>query len=159
MSRRALAAAVLLSAGLAAMQAAAQPQGTDGARPGNDIGTGMSLPRSDRASNLDSATTHSDLAPRLPSPPAGDDIQSLLLAARAALAGGRTGEAQEALERAESRALDRSIPAGTERVPAAQALPGRIAASRAALAAGNLAGATRLIDEALPGAADASLPP
>jgi len=154
-----LAAALLCQAAPASAQPMPADSTQDGARPGNEIGTGMSLPRSDSASNLDFATTHSALAPRLPSPPAGEDIQALLLSARAALTAGRTGEAQEALERAESRALDRSVPAGTERVPAAEALPGRVAQARSSLAAGDLAGAVRLINEALPEAADASLPP
>lgn len=37
-------------------------------------------------------------------------IHEFLVAARDALAAGRSGEAQEPLERAEARALDRSVP-------------------------------------------------
>lgn len=134
------------------------PPPSDGARPGNDIGTGQSLPRSDGASNLDAETTHSDLAPNLPAPAAGDDIQTLLLAARAALAANRTGEAQEALERAETRALDRSIDYGTERVPAHGALVTATGQARAALAGGNTAHAIAIIAAALPAAAAADMP-
>jgi hypothetical protein len=157
-------AGVRLSAPLAACllapfaQAAAQAPPYDGARPGNDIGTGMSLPRSDRASNLDAATTHSQLAPNLPAPPAGEDIQSLLLNARAALAAGRTGEAQESLERAESRALDRSIPQGTERQPSGDPLTSAIAQARSALGTGNAPATTAAIEQALPYAAAADFP-
>jgi len=146
----------ILSALLVAGSAAAQT--VDGARPGNVIGTGMSLPRSDTSSNLDQQTTRSELAPALPSPSATDDIQSLLLDARHALQIGQTGEAQEALERAETRVLDRSVPQGSERVLAEDPLTIATSQARAALAAGNPAGAIRVIDGALPHAADADIP-
>ena len=138
--------------------AGASGQVVDGARPGNVIGTGMSLPRSDAASNLDARTTRSELAPNLPAPPAGDDIQTLLLDARRALRLGQTGEAQEALERAQTRALDRSVPVGDERVLAGGALVAATGRARAALAAGNVAGAIRVIDAVLPRAAVADIP-
>jgi hypothetical protein len=127
--------------------ALAQPADT-GARPGNDIGTGMSLPRSDKAGNLDQATTHSELAPNLPAP-AADDLRGLLMEARADLAANRTGAAQEAMERAETRALDRSIPVGTERVPAQDPLIAAVTQARGALAAGDIRGAIGVIDGAL----------
>jgi hypothetical protein len=127
--------------------AVAQPADT-GARPGNDIGTGMSLPRSDTAGNLDQATTHSELAPNLP-PPGADDLRGLLLEARGDLAASRTGAAQEALERAETRALDRSVPVGTERVPAQDPLVAGVTQARGALAAGDIRGAIAVIDGAL----------
>ncbi len=120
-----------------------------GARPGNDIGTGMSLPRSDAASNLNAATTHSELAPNLPTPDA-DTVPGLLAAAREALATNQTGAAQEALERAETRALDRSVPAGTEREPPQGPIIARIGQARQALAAGDLGGAIQIINTLLP---------
>ncbi len=91
------------------------PPGTNprtGARPGNEIGTGSSLPMSDKASNITEADTRSVLAPNLPPPPRGENAspRDYLAAARGALAAGRTGEAQQALEMAETRALDRSVP-------------------------------------------------
>jgi hypothetical protein len=141
-----------------AMAFCARAQEVDGARPGNVIGSGMSLPRSDTASNINEATAHSELAPNLPAPPASEDIQTLLLAARQSLQAGRTGEAQEALERAETRALDRSVPAGTEREPASGPVVRAASAAREALAAGNVAGAIRIIDAALPSAATADVP-
>ena len=118
------------------------------ARPGNEIGTGQSLPRSDKAGNLDAATTHSELAPNLPAPQS-DDIGALLAEARADLQANRTGAAQEALERAETRALDRSIPVGTERVPAQSPLVDAVGQARAALASGDTRGAAAIIDKAL----------
>ena len=119
-----------------------------GARPGNEIGTGQSLPRSDNAGNINGATTHSQLAPNLPSPQA-DDIAPLLAEARADLQANHTGAAQEALERAETRVLDRSIPVGTERIPAQDRLVDAIGQARAALAGGDIRGAIAIIDHAL----------
>ncbi len=154
-ARRAILALSVLAA--PALAQSVQP-GEDGARPGNVIGTGMSLPRSDTASNLDSRTTRSELAPNLPAPPAGDDIQTLLLDARRSLKSGQTGEAQEALERAETRALDRSVPAGMQREADGSALVRATADARAALAANDTQGAIRIIDAALPRASMADIP-
>ncbi len=91
------------------------PPGTNpatGARPGNVIGTGSSLPRSNRASNITPSDTRSSVAPNLPSPPIGENAspRAYLIAARGALAAGRTGEAQQSLEMAQTRLLDRSVP-------------------------------------------------
>lgn len=141
-------AAMLLS--VAVHPAAAQqayPSDT-GARPGNDIGTGQSLPRSDKAGNINGATTRSDLAPNLPAP-ATDSVRGLLMEARQDLASGRTGAAQEALERAETRALDRSIPVGTERIPSEDPLVAATGQARDALGNGNIQGAMAIIDNAL----------
>ena len=127
----------------------AQTPADSGARPGNEIGTGMSVPRSDKAGNLDAATTHSELAPNLPAPSGADSVCALLLAARQDLVVNQTGAAQEALERAETRALDRSIPVGTERVPAQDPLVMAVTRARDAIATGNVAGAVGIIDGAL----------
>ena len=134
---------------LIAATAAAHAQEPTGARPGNDIGTGQSLPRSDTAGNINAATTRSELAPNLPSPQA-DGIGALLAEARADLLAGRTGAAQEALERVETRALDRSIPVGTERVPAQNPLVDAASQARAAIASGDRSGAIAIIDHARP---------
>ena len=154
--RHALAATILTL--LAVTQVHAQVAQKDGARPGNDIGTGMSMPRSDNASNLNGATTHSVYAPNLPAPAAGDDIQTLLLAARSALIAGRSGEAQEALERAETRALDRSVPYGGQNIPDGGNLVAATGRARAALASSDTKGAVAVIDQALPNAAAADIP-
>ena len=70
------------------------PPGTNpltGARPGNEAGTGRSLPMSNKASNITDLDTHSVLAPNLPSPPLGENASSrdYLVAARGALAAAR----------------------------------------------------------------------
>jgi hypothetical protein len=144
--RLAIALAVCCAAGAASGQT---PETDTGARPGNIIGTGMSLPMSDKAGNLDAATTHSALAPNLPAPQGPEDVRSLLLAARQDLATNQTGAAQEALERAETRALDRSIPMGTEHVPARDPLVMAVTQARGAMAAGDDRGAMAIIDGVL----------
>ncbi len=90
-----------------------------GARPGNDIGTGMSLPLGTRASNIDAADTRSQIAPNLPSPQLGPNAGAVdyLRAAQSSLAAGRTGEAQQSLEMAQTRLLDRSVPMGQTNNP------------------------------------------
>lgn len=145
-----ISAFLLVTAATIGLAQAQTPPATDtGARPGNIIGTGMSLPRSDKAGNIGPTDTHSELAPNLPVPDAPDTLRGLLLAARAELVSNHTGAAQEALERAETRALDRSIPAGTERVPDERRVVSTIAEARQALAVGNIAGAIALVDRAL----------
>jgi hypothetical protein len=79
-----------------------------GARPGNEIGTKSSLPAGNRASNINEENKRSDIAPNLPTPRAGDDASAsqYLQDAQTSLNQGRTGEAQEALERAQTRLLE-----------------------------------------------------
>ena len=130
------------------------PPGADpvtGARPGNDIGTGMSLPTSDRAGNITSQDTTSPLAARLPEPevPENASIHDYLVAARTALATGRTGEAQEALERAESRALDRSVPLFQTATPSRDPVVDDISQALRALGAGDRLTAEQWLDKAL----------
>src|ERR1700733_10033962 len=59
-----------------------------GARPGNEIGTGMSLPMGNSASNINPTDTRSMIAPTLPSPAVGDNASApdYLAAARNSLA-------------------------------------------------------------------------
>ncbi|HTR18220.1 MAG TPA: hypothetical protein VMI52_14475 [Acetobacteraceae bacterium] len=136
-------------------QAQALPDTAFGARPGNQIGTGQSLPVSNRASNI---TGGGAIAPRLPTPAGDGDVQSLLVSARQALLAGRTGEAQEALERAETRILDRSVPIGDQNIPAGGSLVEAVTAARQALGAGDTQRAVKIIDGALPQAATVGAP-
>jgi len=78
--------------------------------------TGQPEPFSTSASNLTPSDTHSDVAPALPAPPA-EGPRGLLNAAAQDLSANRTGAAQEALERAETRVLDRSVPATVANQP------------------------------------------
>jgi hypothetical protein len=68
-------------------------------------------PMSSRASNITPADTRSTIAPALPTPMVGADAgpNAYLRAAHNALVAGRTGEAQQSLEMAETRVLDRVV--------------------------------------------------
>jgi hypothetical protein len=151
-SSAALAVALGLGApALAQAQTQAPPYTSTGVRPGNIVGTGQSLPMSNRSSNIDQSDTRSLIAPNLPSPPIGPDAgpEAYLQAARSALAAGRTGEAQQSLEMAETRLLDRSVPYDAAGVPIRDPRLATIAQARHALAAGDRAGAIGFIDQAM----------
>jgi hypothetical protein len=141
--------------GMAAIPALAQapsgPDPTTGARPGHDVGIGDSLPRSNRSSNIGPADTRSSIAPTLPPSTAGENAAThqYLNAARASLAAGRTGQAQQSLEMAETRALGRSVAQGETGTPSDSQLVSRIRDARHALGGGNRAQAIQLIDLAL----------
>jgi len=154
----ALAAATVLTGASAVAQLGQTPQGVPpganpetGARPGNVIGTGMSLPMSDKAGNITPQDTTSLIAGRLPEPPVDDNaaIHDYLLAARNALAEGRSGEAQEALERAETRALDRSVPLFQTSTPSHDPVVDRIRLVLQALGNGDRLEAMRLLEQAI----------
>lgn len=149
------AAATAALLGLGGMSAMAQaPSSQDpvtGARPGHTAGIGDSLPRSTRASNIGTADTRSAIAPTLPPSTVGDNAAThdYLRAARAALVAGRTGQAQQSLEMAETRALDRSVPQGQTNTASDSQFVSRIHDARQALGTGNSAQAIKLIDLAL----------
>lgn len=148
-SRAVIPAALLLLLGGPAL-AQNPPPTASGARPGNDIGTGESLPLSNKASNTPGAPARSVIAPNLPSPPLGPNAgpADYLRAAHTALAAGKTGEAQQALEMAQTRALDRSVPMGQTGTPSASPLVSSISAALQALGTGNRANAMQAIDAA-----------
>jgi hypothetical protein len=160
---RSLALSFTVLAGLAGTPVLAQtsvplaPPGTDpttGARPGNDIGTGMSLPMGTRASNIDASDTRSTIAPNLPSPALGPDAgpADYLRAAQSSLQAGRTGEAQQALEMAQTRLLDRSVPMGQTNNPSDNPAVAQISQALKALAAHDYAQVNQLIQSAIPAA-------
>jgi hypothetical protein len=141
--------------GMIALPALAQaPSGTNpatGARPGHEPGTGESLPLSNNASNIAPTDTRSNIAPTLPQPAIGEHAttQDYLKAARTALVAGRTGQAQQSLEMAETRALDRSVAQGQTNAPSDSQLVSRIRDARHALGSGDRAHAIQFIDLAL----------
>jgi hypothetical protein len=75
---------------------------------------------------------------RLPDPPVADEAQpsAFVAAARNAIAAGRIGEAREAIERAESRVLIRSVRPSLAGVPSDQAVTRLLAEARRALEQG-----------------------
>lgn len=121
------------------------------ARPGNDIGTGQSLPLSDKAGNIGPGDTRHEYAARLPSPDVNDNAapRAFLEAARNALASGQTGLAQEALERAETRLLIRSVKPSQANIPSGEPVIRQIAEARHALGNGDRAGCLDKINAAL----------
>ncbi len=80
---------------------------------------------------------------RLPDPPVADEAppSAFIAAARTAIAAGRNGEAMEAIERAESRVLIRSVRPSRASAPSEQALVRLLADARGALARGDRAAA------------------
>ena len=125
----------------------------DGARPGHAVGVGASEPSSTRASNISSSNSKSTIAPTLPSPDVGIDASPFeyLRSARAALAAGQTGRAQQALEMAETRVLARVVPPGQMTGPMDSQFVTHIRDARRALGAGDNSAAISLIDRALAG--------
>jgi hypothetical protein len=117
----------------------------------HEPGTGMSGPAATHAANTDDANTHSDVAPHFAQPGSGADAtpESYLRDADAALSKHHTGEAQQALEMAETRMLDRSTPVGTANQPAQSQEVRQIGAARQALGHGDVAGAQAAIKMAL----------
>ncbi len=122
------------------------------ARPGHVPGVGESLPLSNKASNIDGADTHSTTAPTLPASGLGpnDSPQAYLREARADLVKtGQTGQAQQAMEMAETRALDRSVVASQVDHPDDSTMVQRIRDARMALGRSDIPAAIKLIDLAL----------
>lgn len=124
---------------------------TNGARPGHVPGVGTSLPLSNKASNIDQTDTKQGYAPTLPGSGLGADARpnAYLHVARDALAAGRTGQAQQALEMAETRLLDRSVVATQSNDTSANPRVAMITAAREALGHGDKSGAMQQIDAAL----------
>ena len=110
-------------------------------------------PASNRASNIGPQDTGSTIAPQLPTPQAGEDNtpRQYLTAAQQALAAGRTGEAQEALERAETRLSDRSTPLFQTNEAAPGPAIDQVRQARMALGAGNRMQALQLTEAAMAG--------
>jgi hypothetical protein len=136
----------------------AAPPAATGNAGGAEYQPPSAMPLSHRASNIDQQDTRSQIAPNLPSPDLGPNAGPVeyLRAAQAALATGRTGETQEALEEAQTRLLDRSVPLGQVNSPSANPAVAQISQALQALAAGDRAQCMQLIGAAIP-AAQASL--
>jgi hypothetical protein len=122
------------------------------ARPGHEPGVGLSYPLSSNASNIGPSDTRSAIAPTLPEPGVGSGAASreFLIVARGAILAGRTGQAQEAMERAQTRLLDRSTPAFQTDRPSADPAVARISEALHALGAGDRVSAVQILDATIP---------
>lgn len=109
-------------------------------------------PLSPRASNINSSDVRSIIAPALPQPPVGPNAgpSAYLQAAQSALAANQTGQAQEALEDAETALLDRSVPLGAVNNPSDNPAVHNVNAALQALAAHDNAQAMNLIQQTIP---------
>lgn len=127
----------------------ATAEGID-ANPNRDYRGGAGSPASAKAANTNAANTRSQIAPRLPDPDAeSNSPEAYLIAARRALSRGQTGAAQEALERAETRALTRSTEPSLADAPDSKPLVQQISTARQALANRDMPGAQSAISDAL----------
>ncbi len=132
----------------AARPAAAQGSGI---RPGHVPGVGQSYPLSSRASNITQGDTRSVIAPTLPAPAGGPNasVHQFLSDAQQALNTNQTGKAQEALERAETAMLQRSVPLSEADTPDQAPDVQQVKAARDALANRDVAGAKRGVAAAM----------
>ena len=123
-----------------------------GARPGHDPGVGLSYPLSTSSSNTGAGDVRSTIAPTLPQPDVGENAtpQQLLAAARQSIMSGRTGQAQEALERAQTRLLDRDTPLFQTNIPSNHPAVMHINNALKALGSGDRTTAMAAIDPAIP---------
>ena len=120
------------------------------APPSSAYRGGAGSPRSNHASNIAASDTRSEIAPRLPDPAtASNTPEAYLAAAQSALASGKTGAAQEALERAETRLLSRSTDPSAAANPADMPMVQQIGQARQALATRDIAGARSAIRAAM----------
>ncbi len=139
---------ILLAAPLAVAQVA--PQTSDGALPGNDIGTRSSLPRSPNASNINRGDMALTIAPTPPAPdvpdvPPGSTVSVYLTSASQSLSARQTGAADESLEEAETAILQRSVPAGMGNMPSSDLVVAQIVQARRDIADNNDQGALATI--------------
>lgn len=151
-----LPSAILLLATAAAAHAQGLPGGAapadhyPGIPPASAYQGGAGSPFSPRASNIEGADTHSEIAPRLPDPDAdGDGPRAYLIAAQRALDRHQTGAAQEALERAQTRILSRATDPALANTPDDRGLSRAITDARLALGHRDLPRAQAILAQVL----------
>jgi hypothetical protein len=95
-------------------------------------------------------TSSPTIAAALPSPPVSEDADAaeFLRVAERALAAGRDGEAQQSLEMAQTRMLDRSVPLGSTGVPSGRPSVNLVSQALQALSSGDRMNCLRLIHAA-----------
>jgi hypothetical protein len=134
---------------------------TGGGHWAHQPGTGESGPASAKASNIDSADTRGVIAPHLPSPDVGENASPdrYLRVAEHAIRAHKTGEAQQALEMAETRLLDRSTPAGAASQPDQNPRIAAVTSALKALATKDWSGAHSAIQQAMNSQGEAGMAP
>ena len=134
-----------------AARSKASASADEGIRPGHEPGVGDSYPASDKASNASPADTKSRIAPRLPTPAGGQNagIPAFLREAQTALNSRQSGRAQEALERAETAMLQRSVPVDQAGTPDQSPDVMQVETARKALASGDMASAKKAVAAAM----------
>ncbi len=116
---------------------------------GTALAQNSNSPLSNAATHTKPGNTTGAVAPRLPVPAQDASVDQFLAHAESALKRGRTGEAQEALERAETRALSRSTDPSLARTPDNDPKTAAIQAARHSLGSGDRAQAMQAIRSAL----------
>jgi hypothetical protein len=152
--RQTLLASATLLALACAVPALAQsyaPDTTGGEHWAHQPGTGMSGPASDTASNTGALNSHSTIAPHFPQPAQGENAppEVYLRDAQTALAQRKTGLAQQDLEMAETRLLDRSTAPEAASMPDQRPEIAAVSHARHALGAGDVRAASNDIQMAL----------
>ncbi|MGH7210504.1 MAG: hypothetical protein ACREF1_03470 [Acetobacteraceae bacterium] len=110
-------------------------------------------PRSSQASNINGQDMRSRIAPVLPTPAGSENAspERLLGIAQNALRRGQTGAAQQALEMAETRSLDRITSPSAANTPSSNPMVDQINRALQALGNHDTAGAEQAIQEAMAG--------
>ena len=130
-------------------------QGTDiytdtSAPPTSQYRGGVGSPYSTVPANLPNQPGRSEMGKRLPDPAtSGTSAEDYLTAANRALQRGNSGAAQEALERAETRALTRTTDASMVNQPDNARMVQAISAARMALGRRDMNGARAAIQDAM----------
>lgn len=132
----------------------APPPPGAGATPGPVVATPMAAPTASANAGASDTPNPAELkyiAKPLTTPalPADSPPEAYLRAAQAALATGHDGEAQQAMEMAQTRLLDRSVPLGQTGIPSANPAVDGISAALTRLTAGDRSGAMQKLDAVL----------
>ena len=137
--------------GVSALAQAPSIDASAGVQAGLNHGDRDSLPRSNKASNIVAADTKGTSAPTLPPSGLSPDAppRDYLRAARASLAAGHTGAAQQTLEMAETRTLGGADVPDLAKQPSANTNVAEIRDALHALAGGDRARAIQIIHTAL----------
>jgi hypothetical protein len=164
--RQTLLASATLMALACALPAMAQPapppqDDSSGEHWAHQPGTGMSGPASNSASNTGYRNSPSTIAPHLPQPMQGENAppEIYLQDAQQALAQRKTGLAQQDLEMAETRLLDRSTAPEAASMPDQRPEIAAVSHARHALGAGDVRAASNDIQMALSSAPPQFAPP